>query len=286
MVDNHKIPDTEQTFRMKQLTLDNNYSSCGEIYRMLNHEELHELLKKIKKGKLKLTSNILYGKYEITKEERFLENLDHYIYFVKNNYFIESNEQFIMLEMSLKNKYSKILFCDKDFHHDRNYEMYFNEFRRMFFYNYYNNLKYYSKKSKDRTYTKQLLEDIKKYNYDDDEDILEIEKVLSRVFNTRKRNLCNANILYSETRLENFQFYSEQVEWVAREYYEMYREEIFAPDYDDNYMMVGNSVVLFNVCDDTSKLKDSDSGIIEFVIRNRNLCAYNKSYLRSKKEIY
>ena len=285
MVDNHKLPDTEQTSRMKQLALDNNYSCCGEMYRMLNHEELHDLVKRIKKGNLKLTSNLLYGRYDITREERFLENLDHYISYVRNHYYFELNEQFIIIENSLKNKYADILLSDKDFHKDNNYDMYFNGFRRMFFYNYYNNLKYYSKKSDKSSYIRRLLDDLDKYDYDDNEDILEIEKILSKVFITRKSNLCNANILYSDTMDQNYSYYLEQVEWVARDYYEKYKEEPFVVNYDDNYMQVGESIVLLNVCDDFSKLKNKDSITIEFGIKNSNFSAYTKGELLTKEEI-
>ena len=285
MVDSHKLSDTEQTARMKQLALDNNYSCCGEMYKLLNHEELHNLVKKIKKGTVKLISNLLYGRYEITKEERFLENLDHYISYVKNHYYMNSSDQFMIIEMSLKTKYADILFEEKDFHNDQNYYNYFDKFRKMFFYNFYDNLKYYSKKSDKHSYLNRLLEDLDGLDYDDIEDMIKIENILSRVFFVRKDNLYNANVPHEETMKDNYVFYLEQIEWVARDYYNKYREEPFEINYDDNYLDVDGSIVLFNVCDTVLNKKDDDLIEIEFGIKNSNFSAYKKKKMFRKWEL-
>lgn len=285
MIDSNKLSDTEQTVRMKQLVLDDNYPNCGEIYRMLNHQELHDLVKKIKKGTIKLTSNLLYGRYEITKEERFLENLDHYITYVKNNYYMNSIEQYMLIELSLKNKYADILFEEKDYHNNQNYYNYFDKFRKMFFWNFYDNLKYYSKQSNKHSYIKRLLEELEGLDFDDSEDIIKIEKILSRVFFTRKSNLYQANIPHDEVVRDNSNFYLEQIEWVIRDYYTKYREEPFDLNYDDNYLDVDGSVVLFNICDTVSNKKDDDLIEIEFGIKNSNFSAYTKKKILRKWEL-
>lgn len=285
MVDSHKLLDTEQTARMKQLALDNNYSCCGEIYRLFNHQELHDLVKKIKKGKIKLTSNLLYGRYEITKEERFLENLDHYITYVKNHYYMNTVEQFMIIEMSLKTKYADILFLEKDFHDDQNYQEYFDKFRKMFFFNFYNNLIYYSKFTDKDSYIKRLLNTLNGLYYENNADMLKIESILAKVFFVRKDNLYNANIPHNETVKDANNFYLQQIEWVIKDYYNKYREEPFEVSYDDNYLNVDESIVLFNVCDIVSNKKDDDLIEVEFGIKNSNFSAYKKDKLFKKHEL-
>lgn len=286
MIDNNKLPDTEQTVRMKQLALNDNYSNCGEMYRLLNHQELHDLVKKIKKGTIKLKSNLLYGRYEITKEERFLENLDHYITYVKNHYFINSIEQYMLIELSLKTKYANILFEENDYHNDGNFYKYFDNYRKMFFYNFYENLKFYSRWSNKYSYINRLLEDLSKLKFNDAKDMIEIEKILTRVFYVRKDNLYQANIPHKEVEKETYNFYLDQLEWVVRDYYEKYREEPFDLNYDDNYLSVDNSIVLFNICDKVSKLKDDDLVEVEFGIKNKYFNSYRKGKLFRKWELY
>ena len=96
MLDSFKLNDTEQTKRMKKLVLGDAYVNT-EMYKLLNYENLHKLVVKIQKGELKLSSDLVYGKYTITKEEKFLENLDHYISYVKNHYFIDSMELTLLI---------------------------------------------------------------------------------------------------------------------------------------------------------------------------------------------
>ena len=57
-------------------------------------------------GEVKLNSTLLYGRAIITTEERFLENLNKYIGYVRDHYFINHIEQFCLIETSLTNKYT------------------------------------------------------------------------------------------------------------------------------------------------------------------------------------
>ena len=88
MTDTLKLKDTDQIKRMKEYVLNNPYNNIGEMYQLLNYEMLHNLVKNIKKGEVKLNSSFVYNRDSITKEEKFLENLDNYIEYVKRNYFI------------------------------------------------------------------------------------------------------------------------------------------------------------------------------------------------------
>ena len=130
------VKETEQIKRMKELSLNSVYSCCGEIYRLFSYENLPKLIKKIKMGEVKLNSTLLYGRDIITTEERFLENLNKYIGYVRDHYFVNHIEQFCLIETSLTNKYTKCLFELKDYHVDENYEYYHDMFRKMFMFNY------------------------------------------------------------------------------------------------------------------------------------------------------
>ena len=100
------LEDTKQTARMKEMALSDAYSCSGEMYKLLSYEVMHNLVKKIKKGEVKLKSDLVYGKDVITTEEKFLENLDHYIGYIRDNYLIEHHELLCLIELSLGNKYS------------------------------------------------------------------------------------------------------------------------------------------------------------------------------------
>ena len=55
------LEDTEQTARMKEMALSDAYSCSGEMYKLLSYEVMHNLVKKIKKGEVKLKSDFVYG---------------------------------------------------------------------------------------------------------------------------------------------------------------------------------------------------------------------------------
>lgn len=108
--------DTIQIKRMKKHLLLWIYSCSGEVYKLLSLEVLHRLIKKIKKGTIKLNSKLLYEKNEITLEENLISILDKYIGYVRDTYTINHNELLIILEQTLKNNYNKELFVVDDFH--------------------------------------------------------------------------------------------------------------------------------------------------------------------------
>lgn len=115
LVSDYILKDTEQTKRMKNLSLGRCYTNSGDIYKLLDYKVLHDLVVKIKTGSVKISNTLIYGTEIITKEEKFLENLDNYISFIKDNYFLDSWEILCLIEVSLENKYSEILFCEEDF---------------------------------------------------------------------------------------------------------------------------------------------------------------------------
>lgn len=276
------LKDTDQTKRMKELALNFAYSNNGEMFRLLSTQVGHDLAKKIKKGVIKLSSTLKYGKDEITTEEKFLENLDNYISYVKNHYFINNIEQFLLLELSLENKYSTILYSDVDFYNCDNYSIYHNEYRRLFLYNFYKNILFFSKlePSNENFYT--IKKDLKNLDFDDSVDILKIENILKSIIINRNNNLFNSFVDNKKITKREYQFYSSQVEWVVADYYEKISLSNFALKESDNYIEVSNdSIILLNISEISENNKFYQ---FEFGIKNSNFCA-KSNFAFAKKDL-
>ena len=201
------VKETEQIKRMKELSLNSVYSCCGEIYRLFSYENLPKLIKKIKMEEVKLNSTLLYGRDIITTEERFLENLNKYIGYVRDHYFVNHIEQFCLIETSLTNKYTKCLFELKDYHVDENYEYYHDMFRKMFMFNFYDNIFYFSNWVDEDSSIKKFVNKFKDYNFNDKKDILEIEKEFIKIIANRKDNFINAFLHHSKMKERDYNFY-------------------------------------------------------------------------------
>lgn len=280
------LPDTEQTKRMKKLALSDAYMNSGEMYKLLSNKILHNLVINISEGRLQLTSDLVYGRNFITKEEKFLENLDKYITYVKEHYFFNPVEQFLILEMSLSNKYNDILYSLEDYHTEENYEKYTDSFRKMFFYNFYDNILHYSKSKTGLSYVKMMNDELKNYDYDKEKDMKIIEQKFKRVLYLRNNNIYNSFVHYSEARdLEN-EFYFHCLDWVLSEYYEKYQENIFDITDDDRYIETSeDAIIVFNVKEFEKKMKKNDKVIIEFGLRNANFSAKVSDIKLSKEEL-
>ena len=59
---NYLMRDTLKIKPMKKHSLLWFYGCSGEVYKLLSLEILHKLVKKIKRGKIKLDSKLLYGR--------------------------------------------------------------------------------------------------------------------------------------------------------------------------------------------------------------------------------
>lgn len=251
--------------RMKELCLNKAYSCGGEIYKFLNGDYLPSMLDKITDGTIKLTSNLAYGKDVITHEEKFLGNLDKYIGYVRDHYHIDHIEQDMLIELSLTNKYSEILYCLDDFHKNQNYTKFFDGYRKMFLYYFYDNIVYYSNYVDNNSPINKLLNKIKSYSFDNDEDIIEIEKVLIPIINNRKDNIYQSCIPHNEIEELKYNFYINQIEWIISDYYEkgIYDFEINSKD---NYITIDSGTkILFNILE-FKKIKKEY--IIRFGIKN------------------
>lgn len=282
----YELEDTEQTKKMKELALDGAYFNCGEIYKLLSNKELHHLVKKIKKGSIKLKSNLVYGKMEITKEEKFLENLDHYITYVKNTYHIDCIEQLLLLEMGLDNKYAeKCLLSLKDFHDEENYNEYFNYFRRMFLFNIFNNIQYYHFEDEGSEAINRAYNELDKYDFNSDNDILFIERMFIDVFKARDNNLFNAFDSHKKIRNnEQLPFYITQLEWVLSDYYNYIDKGVYDIKSSDNVFEKENTKILFNICSNYKECNDNDYIMLEFGVFNDEVSSKTKNIPIKKEE--
>lgn len=277
------VPDTEQTKRMKQYAVSDVYLNSGELLKLLSTKELHSLVVKMKKGKVK-ASKLKFGKEEITTEERFLENLDKYISHIRNNYYIDNVEQLLTIEESLTNKYSKILLCKEDMntsnHQMESIEKYSVGFIRMYLYNFYSNVLLFSKLYEDNIYTKKLKKDLSNYDFNNDEDIYEIEKIFIKICYLRKNNIYNCFIPINEIEKKDYDFYATQVEWCLSDYYSLNWNTRFSFNYRDNYYIGENgSTLLFNILN-----KENDKYTIEFGIQNPSFSSKIDNFIMTETE--
>lgn len=275
------LTDTAQTKRLKELCLSNSAYSCGgDIYKLLNYDTLHELVKKIPEKTIKLKSSLLYGKDTITSEEKFLENLDKYIGYVKDNYFIKHSELTLLIELTLNNKYNEILFEMDDFHENENYIKYHDAFRKMFLYNFYDNICFYSKFVNRYSSINLFLDEIKYLDFDDSEDIILIENYLSKIISNRFDNVYNSFIPYNEAEEKQYNFYIHQVDWVLSDYYEKGTYKFDIKDTDYYIDLYGGDKLIFNIL---KNKKFKDEILVRFGIINKNFCA-DKVVIFRKKE--
>ena len=220
MIKNKANHNNEQIERMKILSLNDVYFCNGEMYKLLCGKFLPNLITNLQNEELKISNDLVYGKSIITKAEKFLENLDKYIGYIRNNYLINYTELSMIIEVSLNNKYSKILFSQEDYYQNENYNIYTNQYRKMFLFNFYDNICFYSKIVSKESSINKFLQEIKQYNFDDEKDIVEIEKIFIKIINNRKYDLYNAFVPYRLVNENNYEFYSFQIEWIISDYYE------------------------------------------------------------------
>ena len=279
-----------QIKRMKKLCLKKVYSCNGELFKLLNDDCLPSLLKNIGNGSIKISSDLVYGKTIITKEEKFLENLDKYISYVKNHYFIEHIEhieQYLIIEMSLNNKYSEILYSLDDYHKEENYYKFIDKYRKMFLFNFYNNINFYSKYADKISVIHTFKKQIMKYNFDNEKDIIELEKVFIKIISNRNNNLYNVFVPYNEVKKRDYSFYIFQTEWLLQDYLNNKSIEYFEIKDDDNYILIDeHSKLLFNIISNVNNLKNDDYVKVEFGIKNDNFNAKVSAELFRKQELF
>ena len=257
----------EQVKRMKKYAVSGVYSHGGDLYKLLNAEKMQPLLMKIRKGSID-ASKLIFGKDTITLEERFLENVNRYIAYIKDNFYFNGTEQNLTIEESLTNKYAKILLCKDNvhsgYHQYENIRKYTAGFIRMYLYNFYKNIFLFSKLYKDNLCTKRLENELSKFDFDDDEDILKIKKIFARIVNLRKNNIYNCFVSMKNIRKNQYYCYAFQLERCLIDYYSLNWSERYNYGPIDNYFITEDgSTILFNVLS-----KENSNYKIEFGVQN------------------
>lgn len=275
----------EQVVRMKELSLKDYYSNNGELYKFLDLERVQELIKQIPDEKIQIDYDVIFKRKFITKEEKFLEILDQYITYVKNNYFLNNQEQRLLIEESLKNDYVSILLSLEDPY--TKYEDFIKEFKKLFFYNFYSNIKLFSKSVPKGSSLYILYDDIKDFNYDKHIDIL--ETLFREIIKIRKNNLFNSFIYTDEIDNKSYDFYMQQVNWVIDDYLnDMNNVRQFDSRYEKskNCIIVNKDTkLLFHILNNFNKTKKNKPLHIDFGIKNKYFSALISEELFTKEEL-
>lgn len=277
----------EEHIRVLQEMCNNDVYSCnGELIRIFKSFYIKPLVKELKEGQIKLSSDLVFNKLVVSLDELFLYNLDRYICYVRDTYFINHAELQAILPLTLNNKYSKILLSKDDFHKDFNYLNYYNEFRRMFLFNIYENVFFYNEHTSGFLSLKRFATQIENYNFDDNKDILKLENIFIQIINNRNNNLYNSFVSYREIDKEHYHFERRQLETILDEYYDNNKLKQFDIVDKDNYIEVQNgSTILFNLKSNTKGQKSRKSLFIEFGIKNDNFNAKVGDILLEKNEL-
>lgn len=125
---------------IKKYIYKNYINNSSDIYSFSKDNEFVQLINNLnKKHYIKVTSNLIHKTDEINQIEQFIFNLDNYITYIKQNIFINQIELKYIINQTIYNKYNKILYSDI-YYYD-NIDLYINNFKKMFMYNYINNSK-------------------------------------------------------------------------------------------------------------------------------------------------
>lgn len=171
--------------KLKKLCFCPTYFTGCEMYRLLNYETLPKLTSYIKKGRVQYDSKVLFGTKSVSSNQQFLYILNKYIIFVRDNFHIHTNEVTAIIEETLKNPYSDILFSKVDFNKGENSQVYRQEFKRMFLNNLFENYKVFLN---NKTSNKQLT-NIKGMSLDKEEDLENLFAFFSKIISSKASNL-------------------------------------------------------------------------------------------------
>lgn len=264
------LPETNQTRRMKEICLCSSYTCGGDIHKLLSYEILHRLVKKIPLGEIKISSDLVYGRDTITKEEKFIENLDKYIGYVRDNYYIQHSEQLLIIEATLQNNYSKILYSLNDYHQKDGHLEYIDSFRKMFLFNMCDNAKFFDKLVDKNSFIHRFVEYINNYNFEDEGDILKIENTVKKMINNRKNNLYRIFVPRKLIKKSEYNFYICLLESFLAEFYEKNKIEEFEVDNSSHYINVSNGgILVLDVTSSLNQLENKEDIFINFGIQNQ-----------------
>lgn len=125
---------------IKKYIYKNYINNSSDIYSFSKDKEFVQLINNLNKNHyIKVTSKLIHKTDKINQIEQFIFNLDNYITYIKQNIFINQIELKYIINQTIYNKYNKILYSDI-YYYD-NIDLYINNFKKMFMYNYINNSK-------------------------------------------------------------------------------------------------------------------------------------------------
>lgn len=188
--------------KLKKKCLNKKYICSGEIYKLLETDTLERLIY-----------------FNLKDVDNFLDIIDKYVGYVRDNYRINHYELVKILEETLKNEYSKCIFEKLSIHDNIDYFM--TCFKKMFLKNIFDNTLNYSNTDGSREYrflaraNKYLI----KFNFDKHDDINKLEIFFIKVINNGKTDLYNCFKLFEKIDYIKIPFYISQLNWLYEEYY-------------------------------------------------------------------
>ena len=121
-------------------------NNISDLVVLSKSNEFKGLLSKVTNETTIVRNHLIHKQDSLNNKEQFIFNLDLYISFLKEHIFINPQEIRYITELTIYNKYNKILFSN-EYYYD-NPLLYIRNFKKMFMYNYKNNVKKLSIKEK------------------------------------------------------------------------------------------------------------------------------------------
>lgn len=156
-------------------------NNLSDIESITNNDKFNELLNKANSNeKISIKNNLIHD-HDLSKKEQLFFNLDNYISFIKSKLFINQFELRYIIELTIYNRYNKILLDSTYYFDNPNY--YHKVFIKMFMFKYNKNYKLLSKYI-----------NIRKRNFDE---------LINLLNNNKKRSY----IYFEDIKLNNMNFY-------------------------------------------------------------------------------
>ncbi len=124
--------------RINSILLKDCINNSSDIKALLKNKSISKLINRIDNNKIVKVNSHLIHKNNIFQIEQFIFNLDNYISFIKSLLNINSLEIRYIIDLTLDNKYNKILLSNIYFYDNKDF--YINNFKKLFMYKYIKNI--------------------------------------------------------------------------------------------------------------------------------------------------
>ena len=156
-----------------------------------------------------LTLDNIINLYESAKNEKkeyeFIKSLDKYLNYIKDNYSLRKIEYIVLTDITLNNKSLSSIIGNE------------SEYKKLFLFNFYDNVMYYSKFVEDDADLYKLGLEFSEYDFD--KDIDKIENVVKSIINNRNTLISNAFISHNDIKKED-DYFIVLLDNLASKYYE------------------------------------------------------------------